>query len=237
MNREIDNIFVNVRNAFRLLNRYQKRVLDIVNYIKEQTPFARMTGQKWYSNPIKTKQTDYAKLDVYHNMWGWDFLYGYIFEYYFDDIERAGKRIGMSIFQISDDGFFISEASSKHMTDIESFVPADESHSYLVFNVTIKNAGGNTDMWLADTPYPASTPRKNQEPAWRDFLTRFLSSSIPDKIIKGPNEETTILKKYEMQRFATQQSADDAIRDFARMTKEQTGVSLFKEGFTFKRKI
>lgn len=232
MNREIDNIFADVRNAFRLLNRYQERVLDIVNYIKEQTPFTRMTGQKWYSNPIKkTQQNDYAKLNVYHNMWGWDFLYGYIFEYYFDYIEKADKGIEMSIFQISDDGFFISEASNKHMTDIESFAPTDKSHSYLVLNVTIKNAGKDTELWLADTPYPASTPCKEKESAWKDFLTRFLSSSRPDEIIKGPNGETTILKKYEMQRFATQQSADDVIRDFARIIKEQTGVSLFKEGF------
>ena len=37
MKKEIDNIFVDVRNAFRLLSRYQKRILNIVNYIREQT--------------------------------------------------------------------------------------------------------------------------------------------------------------------------------------------------------
>lgn len=53
MNREIDNIFADVRNAFRLLNRYQERVLDIVNYIKEQTPFTRMTGQNGIQTPLR----------------------------------------------------------------------------------------------------------------------------------------------------------------------------------------
>ena len=31
MNKELDNAFTDVRNAFRLLARYQSRVLDIVN--------------------------------------------------------------------------------------------------------------------------------------------------------------------------------------------------------------
>ena len=39
MSKEIDNIFVDVRNAFRLLNRYQKRILQIVSYVREQTPY------------------------------------------------------------------------------------------------------------------------------------------------------------------------------------------------------
>ena len=51
MKKEIDNIFVDVRNAFRLLSRYQKRILNIVNYIREQTPYTDMWGSKnWYSD-------------------------------------------------------------------------------------------------------------------------------------------------------------------------------------------
>ena len=42
MKKEIDNIFVDVRNAFRLLARFQERVLNIVNYIREQTPYTDM---------------------------------------------------------------------------------------------------------------------------------------------------------------------------------------------------
>ena len=46
MSKDIDNIFVDVRNAFRLLNRYQKRILHIVSYIREQTPFNDMWGSR-----------------------------------------------------------------------------------------------------------------------------------------------------------------------------------------------
>lgn len=56
--KEIDNIFVDVRNAFRLLSRYQKRILNIVNYIREQTPYTDMWGSKnWYSDEIKIEGT------------------------------------------------------------------------------------------------------------------------------------------------------------------------------------
>ena len=45
MKKEIDNIFVDVRNAFRLLSRYQKRILNIVNYIREQTPYQNQKNE------------------------------------------------------------------------------------------------------------------------------------------------------------------------------------------------
>ena len=88
MKKEIDNIFVDVRNAFRLLSRYQKRILNIVNYIREQTPYTDMWGSKnWYSDEIKNRRNspdkEYAKLNVFKDMWGLDFLYGHFFEYYF----------------------------------------------------------------------------------------------------------------------------------------------------------
>ena len=78
MKKEIDNIFVDVRNAFRLLARFQERVLNIVNYIREQTPYTDMWGSKnWFSDEIRNRRNspdkDYAKLNVYKDMSGLDF--------------------------------------------------------------------------------------------------------------------------------------------------------------------
>ena len=103
MSKELDNVFVDVRNAFRLLNDYQKHILNIVNYIREQTEYTEMWGRKnWYSNEIGNKKnspdSDYAKLNITNDMWGWDFLYGYIFEYYFGDLDKKRKgNIEMSV--------------------------------------------------------------------------------------------------------------------------------------------
>ena len=142
MNKEIDNIFVDVRNAFRLLNRYQKRILQIVSYVREQTPYTDMWGSRnWYFDEIAKRRnspdSEYAKLSVRKDMRGWDFLYGYIFEYYFGRQRIDKKNAEMSIFQISDDGYFISSQDKKHMTDIASFTPSEQSHSYLIFNLSV----------------------------------------------------------------------------------------------------
>ena len=86
MKKEIDNIFVDVRNAFRLLSRYQKRILNIVNYIREQTPYTDMWGSKnWYSDEIKNRRNspdkEYAKLNVF------------IYNILYSKIEEASKLL------------------------------------------------------------------------------------------------------------------------------------------------
>ena len=227
MSKEIDNIFVDVRNAFRLLHKYQQRILHIVSYIREQTPFTDMWGCKdWYSNEIGKRRNspdaDYAKLAIWKDMWGWDFLYGYIFEYYFGKERIDKKNVEMSIFQISDDGYFISNQDKKNMEDISSFEPSESSHSYLVLNVSIFTTKDSSN-WLNDPSFP------NDD--WTDFLTKFLSSPSNIIITKNEKGETTILKKYEMQRFTSQQEADIVIRDFGKIVKEQTGIELFKDNF------
>ena len=225
MSKELDNIFIDVRNSFRLLNRYQKRILHIVSYIREQTPFNDMWGCKdWYSKEIgkrKSPNKDFASLKVYKDMWGWDFLYGYIFEYYFGWKTINNKKVEMSIFQISDDGFFISQQEHKHMTDVTSFEPSESSHSYLVFNVAIYST--EERHWLSDPSFPKEDHKT--------FLTKFLSSPDDSRSFKYDNGEVVFLKKYEMQKFATQQGADDVIRNFGKIIKEQADVELFKSIF------
>lgn len=226
MSKKLDNSFVDVRNAFRLLNIYQERLLQIVNYIREQTPFTGMWGKKdWYSAEIRTRRNspdkDYAKLAIYKDMWAWDFLYGYIIEYYFG-MERINKKnVEMSIFQLSDDGFFISQAENKHMTNISTFAASENSHSYLIFNVSVFTTK-YSNLWLTDPNYP--------DEDHTDFLTKFFSSSADIKIMQN-EKEVSILKKYEMQSFSTQQDADNVIRDFGRIIKEKTDVELFKPNF------
>jgi hypothetical protein len=128
----------------------------------------------------------------------------------------------MSIFQISDDGYFISSQDKKHMTDIASFTPSEQSHSYLIFNLSVFPTKA-CNLWLSDPSFP--------DDEWDDFLTKFLSSSSDTKITRNDKGEVTILKKYEMQRFSSQQSADEVIRDFGRIAKDNTGIELFKKVF------
>lgn len=226
MKKEIDNIFVDVRNAFRLLSRYQKRILNIVNYIREQTPYTDMWGSKsWYSNEVRNRRNspdkEYAKLNVYKDMWGLDFLYGHFFEYYFGTTKIGRHTIEMSIFQVSDDGYFISNDDNKHMTDVSSYASPEVSHSYIIFNVSVYTTK-YPQFWLGD-------PKRPNE-SQKDFLTRFLESS-KDTIMTCTDKEHTILKKYEMQCFTSQSEADKVITDFAKLVVDNTGVKFFKDNF------
>lgn len=226
MNKEIDNIFIDVRNAFRLLTRYQECVLSIVNYIREQTPFTDMWGCKnWYSDEIKNRRNspdpDYAKLGVWKDMWGLDFLYGHFFEYYFGSTKVGKYKVEMSLFQISDDGYFVSNMESKYMDDVSSYASAEDSHTYIVFNVSVY-ASKNSDIWLHNPDFP--------DEDMKTFLTRFIETT-KDFIVTSNGKDYTILKKYEMQHFTSQETTDDVISDFAKLVKDNTGVEFFKDIF------
>lgn len=225
MSKDLDKAFVDVRNAFRLLDQYQERVLQIVSYIREQTPYNDMWGARWYFNKIGKRRdspdSEYADISVYKDMWGWDFLYGYIFEYYFGLNKFSHKKAEFSIFQISDDGYFLSNQDNKHMTKVASFAPAEKSHSYLLFNVSVFSR--DCHLWLCDPEFPNDTSY--------DFLTKFLASSLDTKIVHNEKGEVNILKKYEMQRFSSQQSADDVIKDYGKLVKDQANIELFKKDF------
>ena len=107
------------------------------------------------------------------------------------------------------------------MTDVSSFEPSESSHSYLIFNVAIYTT--KYCQWLHDPAFP--------DDDYKAFLTKFLESTSDTSIFKYDNGEVEVLKKYEMQKFATQQGADDVIRNFGKIIKEQADVELFKSSF------
>ena len=214
MSKELDNAFTDVRNAFRLLARYQSRVLDIVNYIREHTTYTDMWGLRRYCNVISTRKNcpgdNYANLNVHCDMWSWDFMYNYLFEYYFGQVKIQRKTIDMSIIQVSDDGFYKSLANNPSPTDISTFLPSDESNSYLVFT-----AGWNE--WLRD----------DVEDDNEAFLNKFLAQSKDVSIYKNDKGHWSITKRYPMQRFASQKEADQVISDFGKLVKDYTDINLF----------
>lgn len=218
MSKDIDNAFVDVRRAFRLLAEYQKRVLSIVNYIKEQTPYNDMWGSKWFSDPIgnrrKSPDSDYAKLSVSHDMWSWNYLYGYVFEYYFGSKKIDKKDIEMSIIQVSDDGFYISRKDRPTHTKPSTFESVEDSHSYIIINA-------GYGMWMDD----------EQSNSYDEYLTSFLKSDCDVKIHTDDKGHFFVCKRYPISRFVSQQGADEIIRDYGRIIFETSGIKLFKPSF------
>lgn len=216
MSKELDNAFVDVRNAFRLLARYQSRVLDIINYIREQFPFTDMWGLRRFGNVISTRKNcpgdNYATLRIYSDMGAWDFMYNYIFEYYFGQVKIQRKVIDMSVIQVSDDGFYKSMSSKPSQTDISSFLPAEEANSYLVLTAGWK-------AWMRD----------EKEDDYDSFLHKFLSGTNDSCIYIDDKGYWAITKRYPMQRFSSQKEADKVLADFGKIVKDNTGIELFKK--------
>lgn len=219
MSKEIDNLFIDVRYAFRLLKDYQNKVLEIIYYIKDKTSFGNILGSRHgFFDPIKgTKGNNYAKLNIFQTMWGWDFLYGYIFEYYFGKIKVEGKNIKMSVFQISDDGCFISEINQAKIWRTKDFASVEKSHSYFVFNINVC-VSDHSKHWIS----------KNKVDT-RGALEQFLALEDDHYIYQDSSlGEINILKRYEMQRFETLVGVDEVLLDLNRIVQEYACVKIFE---------
>lgn len=216
MNKELDNAFVDVRAGFRLLFEYQTRVQQIVNYIREHTPYPSMWGNRLFCNTIhttrKSDDNDYANLAIHHDMWGWDFLYNYLFEYFFGTKTIGGQKVDMSVIQVSDDGYFKSPAPRPSRTKVETFLPAADSDSWLILQ-----AGSNA--WMTDDEIKDDYGR---------FLKKFLASDADTSVYKNDDGHWFVAKKYPMQCFASQAETDRVMADFGRIVAVTGGVELFK---------
>lgn len=208
---------IDVRSAFRQLYQYQRSVIGIVDYIREHTPFTRMYGRKRFSQPIhnvqKSPMKGYANLNVFGGMWAWDFLYGYVFEYNFGKREIDGKKICMSVIQVSDDGSYCSQNPHPSRTQLSTYESIESSHSYLVFVV------GNT-LW----------PKTNNKIDNEQILKDFLRSENDENILQNDKGEKSVIKRYPMEKFINQAETDKVIWDVAKRVKEVLGVKVFKNG-------
>lgn len=84
----LSNALLDVRRAHRILYAYQKRMSDLAYFIKRKLDMPKFRGFKHFSRPI-SKSSGY--LTIRHDMWAWDYLYSYLFEYYL-----GKKRLAIS---------------------------------------------------------------------------------------------------------------------------------------------
>ena len=136
--KEFEQALGDVRKAHRLIYAYQHRMLDLVYFIKTKLDFPSFLAEKRFSRDIRKKRDGY--LEVFNDMWAWDFLYSYNFEYYLGEIELEDKSLcALSVIQYSDTGYFDTETSSR--TDINSFADEEESSTKLLFLLEVVPKG------------------------------------------------------------------------------------------------
>ena len=215
MSKDLDNAFLDVRNGFRLLFQYQTRVLQIIKYIREHTPYTSMWGRRLFCNTIHTTRnspdSEYANLAIPSNMWAWDFMYNYLFEFYFGVKKIGGQNVDMSVVQVSDDGYFKSAYHKPTRINPTTFMSSEDSNSWFIISA-------GTKAWFRDY----------EENDCDKFLHKFIASQSDTNVYKDEDGAWFVSKKYRMQQFASQIETDKIIADFGKLVSETGGVTLFK---------
>ena len=222
----LSNALLDVRRAHRILYAYQRRMLDLVHFIQSKLDMPKFRGFKHFSNPIYGRSKGHSRLNIWHNMWAWDYLYSYLFEYYLGKKETGDKRhdYKLSLIQYSDTGYFDKEEEEEATRaetkktfkpeedprlELEKFKPEEESGSKLLF-------------FLEYNP-------KGSEWAWKDGP--YLRRIILDKKVgsKGHTKEvrsTTsggkqILCSFPLERFINMEATLKVLREFRSYCQEQ----------------
>ena len=228
----------NVRGAFRTLASYQQSMLSIVNYLKNRSGIqnARILGAKRFSNTIRTcrniNEGYDANLNIFNDMWSWDFLYGYIFEYYLGTHKLATndgvKDVSISIIQVSDDGYITSQIDNKTRTDLEGFKNPNESNSWLIICV------GYGYGWYY---IPQEMSRETYSPtSWSELAVHTASYVINSQTSTYINRQGVdgseclfIAKKISMESLFDSISINSSLAEFSNQLKQETGLNLFTE--------
>lgn len=123
---QLGKALYNVRKAHRLLHDYQTRMLDLAYFIKTKLGMPNFTGKKHFSNPISSQ----SDKNIWRDMWAWNFLYSYVFEYYLGVKNVNNKKYAVSLIQYSDTGYFDSQNVSSNLPD--SFTAEEHCSSKLL---------------------------------------------------------------------------------------------------------
>lgn len=123
---DIKDTLVEVRKAYRLLYFYQRGVLDLVKFIGcIKLDFKYKGGYPIFSNPAPKRGC--GKL----GNWSWDWLNFYFYEFNFENQDK----IKLSIFILSDTGFFDIKKSEKDKCNIDNFEDVKTSKTKLIFAI------------------------------------------------------------------------------------------------------
>lgn len=126
-NIQLKNTFTNVRQAYRLLFQYQKRVLDLVKFIGDSYGFGYKSG--WPKFSEASPQPGKGSLDS----WAWDWLNMYYYEFHFGINLVEKQKIVFSIILESDTGYKDRPNIKTSATDVENFYPPETSKTVLHF--------------------------------------------------------------------------------------------------------
>ncbi|QRY60526.1 hypothetical protein BCY89_26630 [Sphingobacterium siyangense] len=200
---EFEKALIDVRKAHRLIFKYQEKMLDLMNYIKSRLDFPEFIGKKHFSNSVGAKRSGSGMQRIWHNMWAWDFVYPYVYEYYLGDLPLENYDCNLSLIQYSDTGYFDQNNQEVTRIDVEKFVDEEQSVSKILF--VLQAVPKNHKAWKWDID---------------DLIMnkKYASSSHKTDVLENNNTKL-ILYSFPLSHFIDENSTNNALNEFCTYCK------------------
>ena len=183
---KIDQALLDVRKSYRLLYDYQRRILDLVKFIKGKYRLKYEGGYPKFSKS--------APRDGRGNLenWAWDWLSMYFYEFHFYPQKNGDNDTHFSAFLLNDTGYFLSAKDERlHRKTLSGFADVEKSETKLILI-----AGHNYwDAWNGD---------------WLDSEFTLSPSGV-----KVEGERILLFKQYDLSDFSTEIGAVSKLKDFS----------------------
>lgn len=211
----LSKALLDVRRAHRILYAYQRRMSDLAYFIKCKLGMPDFYGFKHFSNPIYGRSKGHSRLNIWHNMWAWDYLYSYLFEYYLGVQKTSDEayEYKFSLIQYSDTGYF--DQDGQRRCRISEFGSEDESDSKLLFFLEYKPKDRNWE-WGDGTSLEGIV------------LDKKVGSKEHTKEVRDIEGVTQILYSFPLERFINMEATLEVLREFRSYCKEQ-GIHVFDD--------
>lgn len=185
---ELKSSLIEVRKAYRLLYDYQKKVLDLVNFIGSEFGRSYSGGYAKYSN-VAPRNGKGVLGD-----WAWNWLNMYYYEFNFHN-----ETDKFSIVLISDTGFYESKKEYPSLTrlDIDKYASANKSVTKLAFV-------------YGDKIWSCAGFLKND--CWQDPNFVLENEGI---YIKDDNSGKMLFKSYNLEDFSSKEKTIEILKDFS----------------------
>ena len=191
-----NDVFLNVRKAFRLLHDYHCMVRDAVRYIGSQMDIQEHAG--W------PKFADDAKGGGYRYLWqpSWDWLPMMQYEFLFRKTFGGEEFLSLSFVVISDTGFIEGGEAVSEKEKLSAYAPTDQSSTKFAF---ILRRGA----W---DPLPFIENKVQM----RNFIK--VGGCLPDKLVTAG----FVGKCYDMSCLSNEANADNIVKDIIAIAQEKS---------------
>lgn len=191
---ELDHVLADVRKAYRMLYHYQRRVMDVVSYLKETLRFPESVGYTKFCGG-QPRNGYWVNL----SNWAWDWLGMYHYEFHLGaKVVNPGQNLQCSVWIISDTGFYDAPPTETSPTAPATFASAAEAQTKLLFEV-----GLNTWHHLV-------TGDDSYEEEFKQICSQ---ASFSSRLWKDAAGGILLAKSYPLTRFHSIESVQEVIAE------------------------